>query len=224
MKYTASFMGLTRRLSLCLMAAGMVFGQAPNPAVAPITETPGLPRVLLIGDSISMGYTLPVREMLTGKANVLRIPTNAAFTRFSLEHIEEWLGSGRWDVIHMNWGLHDLKIMEGGKHQVGIEEYEKNLEALVGRLKKTRAKLIYATTTPVPEGKVSPPRNPADVAKFNAVAVAVMQRNGVTVNDLYEAVLPKLGELQTPVNVHYKPEGYRFLGELVAAFILRALP
>ncbi len=198
--------------------------QTPNPALAPIQETPGLPRVLLIGDSISIGYTLPVREMLQGKANVLRIPVNAAFTRFSLEHIDEWLGAGKWDVIHMNWGLHDLKIMEGGQHQVSLQDYEKNLDALASRLKKTGAKLIYASTTPVPEGKVNPPRNPADVARFNAVAEQVMKRHGIAVNDLYNAVLPRLAELQMPVNVHYKPEGYRFLAERVAEAIRKALP
>ncbi len=49
-----------------------------NPAVRPIKDVPGLPRVLLIGDSISIGYTLQVRELLKGKANVHRIPSMAA--------------------------------------------------------------------------------------------------------------------------------------------------
>ena len=218
-------MKLTRRWIGFLICVGAAWGQAqpPNPVFQPVAETPGLPRVLLIGDSISVGYTPPVRERLKGKANVQRIPENGAFTTFALGKIDAWLGPGKWDVIHMNWGLHDLKIMEGGKHQVSLEDYEKNLEALVARLKKTGAKLIFATTTPVPDGKVNPPRVPADVARFNAAAVKVMQRNGVTVNDLYSAVLPKLDTLQMPVNVHYKPEGYQFLGEHVAAAIERMI-
>lgn len=207
---------------LAIALAFGAFGQAPNPAFAPITETPGLPRVLLIGDSISIGYTPVVRELLAGKANVLRIPTNGAFTRFSLEHIDEWLGAGKWDVIHVNWGLHDLKIMEGGLHQVPLKEYSENLDALLTRLERTGAKLIFATTTPVPEGKVSPPRNPADVAKFNQAALAVMRMHKVAVDDLYAAVLPKLATLQLPLNVHYTPEGYRFLGEIVARSIRNA--
>ncbi|MBI3208824.1 MAG: SGNH/GDSL hydrolase family protein [Candidatus Solibacter usitatus] len=204
---------------LVLWAALSLGAQNPDPALAPVAETPGLPRVLLIGDSISMGYTLPVRELLKGKANVLRIPVNGAFTRFALQNVDKWLGDGKWDVIHANWGLHDLKIMDDGKHQVGIEEYERNLEALMMRLKKTGARVIYATTTPVPEGKVSPPRIPADVARFNAVAVAVMRRNGIRVNDLYAAILPRLGELQRPVNVHYTAAGYDFLAVHVAKAI-----
>ncbi len=211
------------RIAALLAASCLLFAQADNPAFAPVTETPGLPRVLLIGDSISIGYTIPVREMLKDKANVLRIPTNAAFTGFSLEHLDEWLGSKKWDVIHVNWGLHDLKIMEGGKHQVPLDQYETNLSALIQRLKRTGAKLIFATTTPVPDGKVNPPRDPADVAKFNAAALRVMKREGVAIDDLYSAILPKLAEMQMPVNVHYKPEGYRFLAGQVAASIAKML-
>lgn len=211
---------------LSLLFACLAFGQqqpAPNPAFAPIEETPGLPRVLLIGDSISIGYTLPTRELLKGKANVLRPAANGATTKFTLEHIDEWLGDKKWDVIHCNWGLHDLRIMEGGKHQVSLEDYEKNLNLLITRLKKTGAKVIFATTTPVPEGKVNPLRNPADVPKFNAVALRVMKQQKVRVDDLYKAMLPKVAELQQPVNVHFKEAGYRFLAEHVAAEISRAL-
>ena len=80
---------------------------------------PGLPRVLLIGDSISMGYTLPVRELLEGKANVHRIPTERRSDEERRREHREWLGDGKWDVIHFNWGIHDLKIMEGGQTSGG---------------------------------------------------------------------------------------------------------
>jgi acyl-CoA thioesterase-1 len=210
---------------LLLLCASLAFAQQkqPNPAFAAIEDVAGLPRVLIIGDSISIGYTLPVREMLQGKANVHRIPANAATTRVTLGHIDEWLGDGKWDVIHCNWGLHDLKIMDDGKHQVPLEDYEKNLEELVARLEKTGAKLIYATTTPVPEGKVNPPRHPADVPRYNAVAMRVMKRHHIPVDNLYQAILPKLATLQQPVNVHYTPEGYSFLARHVADSILAAL-
>jgi hypothetical protein len=213
------------KLFILLLSLMTAFAQQkqPNPAFAPVEETPGLPRVLLIGDSISIGYTIPTREFLKGKANLLRIPTNAATTKVTLEHIEEWLGSGKWDVIHCNWGLHDLKIMEDGKHQVSLQDYEKNLDQLITRLKKTGAKVIFANTTPVPAGKVSPPRNPGDVALFNEVAARVMKRHNVRVNDLYAAMAPKAATLQFPINVHFNEAGSRFLAELVAAEISRAL-
>jgi len=84
---------------------------APNPAFTKIEDVPGLPRVLLIGDSISIGYTVPVRDLLKGKANVHRIPVNGGPTLNGLKHLDAWLGTSRWDVIHFNWGLHDLKYI-----------------------------------------------------------------------------------------------------------------
>ena len=73
----------------------------PNP-MTPIEDVAGLPRVLLIGDSISIGYTLPTRELLKGKVNLHRIPTNGGPTIKGLKHIESWLGNKKWDVIHFN--------------------------------------------------------------------------------------------------------------------------
>jgi len=68
----------------------------------------GLPRVLLIGDSVSVGYTLAVRKELEGKANVHRPPSNCGSTKIGMRDLDKWLGVGKWDVIHFNWGLHDL--------------------------------------------------------------------------------------------------------------------
>ena len=76
---------------------------------APIKDDPKLPRVLLVGDSISIGYTLPTRDFLKGKANLHRIPTNGGPTTRGLANIDAWLGKSKWDIIHFNWGLHDLK-------------------------------------------------------------------------------------------------------------------
>ena len=154
-----------------------------NPALMQVVDTAGLPRVLLIGDSISIGYTLFVREMLRGKANVHRIPTNGGPTPKGIESIDAWLGKEKWDVIHFNWGLHDLKYMFDDQPQVDLTQYERNLERLVGRLKKTGAALIWAATTPVPSRNVSPKRIPEEVAQYNAAAVRVMQRHGVKTTD-----------------------------------------
>lgn len=214
----------TRLPALAIFSA-IALAQTParDPAFLPIHETPGLPRVLLIGDSISIGYTPAVRELLKGRANVHRIGENGGPTSNGVAKIDAWLGTFEWDVIHFNFGLHDLKIMDNGRHQVEPAEYEKNLRALVARLKQTGAKLIFATTTPVPEGKVSPPRNPADVPAYNAVALTVMKDTGVAVDDLYEFALPRLKQIQRPVNVHYTSEGYAALAQRVAASIEAAL-
>src|SRR5262245_13412125 len=72
---------------------------AENPAFAQIQDVPGLPRVLIIGDSISIGYTLPLRETLKGKANVHRPATNCGPTARGVQSIDQWLEGGKWDVI-----------------------------------------------------------------------------------------------------------------------------
>ena len=197
--------------------------KAPNPAMAPIADVAGLPRVLLIGDSISIGYTLPVRQELAGKANVHRIPTNGGPTKNGTANLAKWLGEGKWDVIHFNFGLHDLKIMEGGKRQVEPEDYERNLRSLVAELRKTGARLIFATTTPVPEGKLNPPRNFGDVATYNRIALKVMQENGVAIDDLNAAITPDLAKLQKPHDVHFTAEGYAALGQAVVQSLQKEL-
>ncbi len=199
-------------------------GAAPeNPAFVVIEDAPGLPRVLLIGDSISIGYTLYVREMLTGKVNVHRIPTNAGPTPKGIENIDEWLGKGRWDAIHFNWGLHDVKYMFDDQLQVDLPQYERNLGRLVWRLKRTGACLIWASSTPVPGPLNGPKRMPGDVVRYNAAALRVMKREGVAVNDLYSAANARLAELQRPQNVHFTEAGSRALAEQVTSAILAAL-
>ena len=81
-----------------------------NP-LATIEEVERLPHVLIIGDSISIGYTLPTRALLKGKVNLHRIPTNGGPSTKGVNEIEKWLGTRKWDLIHFNWGLHDLKYM-----------------------------------------------------------------------------------------------------------------
>src|SRR5205823_1155906 len=138
-----------------------------DPSLAPIEDQPRLPRVLLIGDSISMGYTLPVRAALAGKANVHRPAENCGPTSRGVERLESWLGQGHWDVIHFNFGLHDLRMADG-RLQVALDGYEQNLRTIVARLKRTGATLIWCSTTPVPE-KSDPPRKESDVLAYNAV-------------------------------------------------------
>jgi lysophospholipase L1-like esterase len=222
---------MNRRIFLSLfLAATAAFAQTkkPDPAMAPIVDEPGLPRVLLIGDSISIGYTLETRELLKGKANVHRIRTNGESTMTGLAKLDAWLGQGKWDVIHFNWGLHDLKQFKDGKLTPGapvwveVADYEKNLTQLVERLKKTGAKLIFANTTPVPEGANG--RVPGIEKQYNEAAARVMKAADVMVNDLHALCVPNLAEWQNPRDVHFKQVGCAKLAEKVATEIAAALP
>jgi GDSL-like Lipase/Acylhydrolase family len=208
-----------------------------NSPLKQIEDIAGQPRVLLIGDSISIGYTLDVRRQLAGRANVHRPPTNCGPTSNGLQNLDKWLEVGgrekRWDVIHFNWGLHDLKYMgpngenladpnlSTSNRQIKPEDYEKNLRDLVSRLKKTGAKLIWRNTTPVPEGAKG--RVPADVDLYNAIATKVMQEFEIPTHDLYSFAKEHAVKTQKKADVHYTPEGSALLAEHVAQSILKRL-
>ena len=202
--------------------------------MTPFEDVPGLPRVLLIGDSISIGYTLPTRAVLQGVANVHRIPTNGGPTSKGLENLEAWLGASKWDVIHFNWGLWDLCYRHPQSKEQGrrdkkrgtlttpLDQYEKNLDRLAGRLKKTKAKLIWAHTTTVPEGEAG--RKVGDDDRYNEAAVRVMKKHGIRINDLNsltDGFPPEL--FVKPGDVHYTAEGSKKIGEAVAKEISEAL-
>lgn len=199
-------------------------GEKADPKKVATPDDPNLPRVLIIGDSISMGYTEPTKKLLAGKANVHRISGNGGPSSRGIENIELWLGDGKWDVIHFNFGLHDIKRDDEGNTQVSIKDYETNLRKLVERMKATNAKLIWATTTPVPNAKLRPVRKVADVIEFNKVAQKVMDENGVAIDDLYSYALPQLKKIQKPKNVHFTPAGSEVLAKQVAKSIGEQLP
>lgn len=193
------------------------------------------PRVLLIGDSISMGYTPFVKAMFHGRAEVQRIPGNGEHTGTGLRKIDAWLGDQKWDVIHFNWGLWDLchrnpesknqgrRDKENGKLTHSLEVYETNLDQLVRRLKGTGAKLIWANTTYVPENELG--RIQGDEVKYNEVAARMMKRHGVTTNDLRSLTASFPADLfVAPGDVHYVAEGYRQLGIQVVNAIEAKLP
>ncbi len=204
--------------------------------LAPEKVDPSLPNVLLLGDSISIGYSPSVAAELSGIANVYRIrgTTDATVrphgqlrldTNSAVEHLTEWLGDPKWSVIHFNWGLHDVKLTRSGGHQVELERYEQNLRQLVSQLQSTKAKLIWASITPVPPGADlgANARKPGDEVPYNAVAKRVMEENGIPIDDLYALALPHLTEWQQPANVHFKRAGSDALGGQVAATIKQAL-
>lgn len=195
---------------------------------------PNLPMVLILGDSISMGYTPVVKEGLKGKANVIHNPGNSQGTTHTLKQIDSWLKLQKWDVIHFNLGLHDLKRVKtagtsdnsndpNDPYQADLATYEKNLSAIVAKLKKSGASLVFATTTPFPAG-VKPHRDPRDAVRYNDVAKKIMKANGIPVNDLYTLVKPRLKELQKPVNVHFSKQGSTVMGDEVTKYIESQLP
>jgi len=193
-----------------------------------------LPNVLIIGDSISIGYTPYVVEALEGKAMVVHNEGNAQHTGTGLQKLDDWLGNTKWDVIHFNWGLWDLCFRSeqskvyGNRDKVTgqvtftPEEYGKNLEQLVARLKQTNAKLIFATITYVPKGEAG--RFFGDDKKYNKVAVQIMKKHNIQINKLnaFSRKIHKKHKKEEG-DVHFTPEGYELLAKKVTNKILANL-
>lgn len=202
---------------------------------------PKLPNVLILGDSISIGYTRATRALMKGKANVYRpmndnqkSPANCGDTNIGLANIDAWLGQRKWDVIHFNWGLWDLcyrhpdSKTQGNRDKVRgtvsltPQQYAENLEKLVLRLKATGARLIWASTTVVPEGEAG--RIVGDEVKYNAVAATIMKRHGIDTDDLHaisKSLPPDL--FVKPGDVHFKEKGYELLAKQVASSLENGL-
>ena len=193
-----------------------------------------LPKALLIGDSVSLGYTPHVVAALKGKVEVKHHRGNAQHTGTGLKMLDRWIGKTKWDVIHFNWGLWDLcyrhpKSKEQGRRDkkrgtltMPLEQYEKNLDQLAARLKKTKAKLIWSHTTTVPKGEAG--RKVGDDDKYNEAAARVMKKHGIEINDLNALTDSFPAALFTaPGNVHFKTEGSQEIGQAVAVKIMEAL-
>ena len=217
----------------------LLFPTIAFPGIVFSNSSQNLPNVLILGDSISIGYTPFVKELLKSKANVFRPmldnekAENCSGTTKGVKSIDRWIGDTKWDVIHFNFGLHDIKHVHPvtgvnsnnpeHPHQANLKQYKKNLKKIVEKLKATKAKLIFATTTPYPENVGGPLRKPGMPEKHNKAAIKIMNLNEITINHLYSFMIPRIAELQLPNNVHFTPEGYKALAEKVSDRINEAL-
>ena len=178
-----------------------------------------LPRVLLIGDSITRGYFDEVEKRLTGKVHCARLTTSKCVADPSfVDEVQLLLKQYKFDVIHFNNGLHGWGYTE--------EQYERGLEGLLDAVKKSSggAKWIWATTTPT--------RERGDLQKFsektervkvrNQIAAEIMKKQGIPTDDLYSLV-EKHPEWQSGDGVHFNGKGKTAQGAAVAESVLKRL-
>eukprot|EP00051_Salpingoeca_urceolata_P030048 m.7999 g.7999 ORF g.7999 m.7999 type:complete len:271 (-) comp3087_c0_seq2:8-820(-) len=259
-----SFVLLSVAGVLAVPSPGHIYVSSPPPPPPPATACgdypPALnatgPNVLLIGDSISMpvppspgGYGDSSRKILEAKGVTVwhnggwwtggqasNTVKGLACTNASADG--NWLNvTGTYDVIHFNFGLHDL-VAEGpgeGREHVPIPQYGTNLADIYRRLLPHAKHVIWATTTPCPSIKTSMGRTEGNVTLYNAEALRVLQdaaraaSTDLIVDDLHAAVDGYCGvnytscDLQRPANVHFEPKGVLFLGQHVADSILKVL-
>ncbi|KPK48981.1 MAG: hypothetical protein AMK72_05630 [Planctomycetes bacterium SM23_25] len=202
-------------------------------------DDPDLPRVLVVGDSISMNYHDAAKAALEGVANYYRNEGNGSSTDHGVKNLEVWLGDYRekgrhWDVIQFNHGLHDLKqpydatTGTWGDYAVPLEKYRENLEREVAILKKTEATLIWCSTTPVPNdntGQYS--RRKGAAVEYNRAAMEVMREHPeIQINDLHAFVCKTnaFDQWRMGNDVHFWSQDLQgLLGEAVAASIAKGL-
>ena len=199
-----------------------------HPSMTWAREDAELPSVLLLGDSISISYTLGVRDLLRGTAQVFRAPDNCRSTRQTVECLDLWLANKDWAVIHINCGIHDITLMNDelvadatGRCQIPAGDYRSNLTRIFDRLDQTRAAVIWATTTPVGDDVAI--RKNADIDAYNGIAEELLSKRKVPVNDLHSVVKGN----DTPLwsdGVHFTEEGAELLARQVAQAVRWALP
>jgi hypothetical protein len=178
-----------------------------------------LPKVLLVGDSIVMGYYQRVADGLKDKAYCARLATSKSLGDPTLlDEVKLVLSQNRFAVIHFNNGLHGWGYTE--------DQYEDAFPQLLATLRQCapKAKLIWATTTPV--------RHAKQLERFDPLTVRVQARNdaaeelvkkaGIPIDDLY-TVVEKHPEYYGPDGVHFNPKGVTALADQVIKSLEQAL-
>ena len=220
-------MKMNLKKTIILVAAGITFGG--------LSAKAELPNVLLVGDSISIQYTKPTKELLKSTANVVHHPGNSMWSSMLLKKLDSHLAAKKWAVIHFNVGNWDVgksrgakdqksdpEAPEKGKVRVSEEKYKSNIEEIVKKLKATGAKLVWGNTTMIPSKEGGKP-NPL-VPVYNEIAAKVMKENGIVINDLYTLTEPTFDKLQRrPGDCHFNETGCKLLAEQVAENIKKLL-
>jgi isoamyl acetate esterase len=188
-------------------------------------------QVVLIGDSIRMGYQLTVARALAGVATVWGPAENGGNSHNVLEHLDEWVIRRKPDIVHINCGLHDLRReFDAESNAVPLEQYADNVRTILERIqKRTRATILWATTTPVHHQRHHDTKGfdrfDSDVDQYNAAATPIAAGMDIAINDLYAFVVAHgRDELLLADGVHYSEQGYELLGKAVAGVIRPHLP
>lgn len=185
----------------------------------PNTNKQGLPRVMLIGDSITRGYFGTVEEQLKGKAYVARIATSKAIGDPALlAEISTFLSQGTFEVIHFNIGMHGWAYTEAEYRQ-----YFPDLVATIRKHAPASAKLIWASTTPIRKDRGEGGASNSRIEARNRIARELATAAGIPVNDLHAAASAAPGDIHTD-DIHFTKEGSAMLGAQVAAAIQKLLP
>ena len=204
-------------------------------------EDPRLPRVLIIGDSISGHYLYEVRELMRGKANV--IGESSASPRYPMEkHRWSRLGphfyrsdyatkdhdlkdfliqQGPFDIVHFNNGIHNFANAKPGDEK----PYAEQLRQVVATIREAGALCLFANSTGTVADNTIPksPRYLTNCLAFNAAAEALMKELKVPVTDIHGLIQPRIKELISTDLIHTNKEADHMMAVLIAKRLTEAL-
>lgn len=183
-------------------------------------------QVLLIGDSIRVGYCDYVKEQLKDIADVYYPPENCRNTQYIITSLRSWLGlcdPEKIDVIHFNAGQWDVAHWSGiGDSLTPLQDYGKNIEKIIKimHLLFPNAKIIFALTTPMNSNASSliNPRTTKEIILYNEKAKAVCKENGIEVNDLF-SLCENWGADMYKDYAHFVDKGYQSIAKQVSSII-----
>lgn len=183
----------------------------------PEAASTSLPRVLLIGNSITQGYYPFVQKSLEGKAYVARYTSSRGILDPVLrKEIKNLIKQHRYELIQFNNGLHGIQYSEA--------EFEKGFRKLIRMLKKNgqNAKLIGATCTGVLPGFTewkSDAYNKKLIESRNKIIRDLCQDHQIPVNDLYPLTAFQ-ADFFSEDKIHHTAAGYKLLaGQTVELFL-----
>lgn len=171
-----------------------------------------LPRILLIGDSITQGYYNVVENSLKGKAYVARYTTSRGIQDPALfEEIKNIIKHHKFTIIHFNNGLHGIGYT--------ASQYQEGLKKLISTLKRygQGAELIGATSTRVLPGfnwGKTDEFNQKLIETRNEILTVLCEEKNIEVNDLY-TITKDHPEWFSNDKIHYNQSGYTELGNQV---------
>ena len=175
--------------------------------------------VLLLGDSIRMGYGPYVADMMKDRAKVVYPRDNCRFTFYTLRMIADWKklvdDPKSVDIVHFNNGLWDIGQLDGRDCLTPVDVYASTLQRIVAELKYhfPNARIVFATTTPVNMEVYSKyhTKGNVEVERYNAAACEALKGLVFAINDLYGFVTKNDVGRYYADSAHYKKEGYRLL-------------
>ena len=188
-------------------------------------------KIILIGDSIRMGYDKYVKEALKNVAEVYYPEENCRFAEYTLRCAHEWksqFGCGDdVDLVHWNVGLWDcLELFED--EPLSTVDYYKNA---IGRIDKRlrmlfpKAKMVFATSTSVNEEIMNKDfrRHNATIEKYNEAAKEALCGTDTKINDLYTLTAALPNEYHSDFVHFYTDKGTEIIGGRVLSVICSEL-